>query len=249
MPNLVRGSDVASCGHTGPGAATVTSSGGKVSRVLVDTKAGLIIGPGAQTVFVEGEKASIVGDAIAGHGIFLHAVPFCTIGDPTVNVGTGFVGDGPEDSFVEDPVDMTIESFTQTIPVIPNIPTSSPRDYLGPLSFTVGIKTTGTPTPGTSFSVGLYELEGTLFPIFLAAGIFISEVAPPVPGFTIDRKEVKTIVVPFSGLSTVTTMTFNLDAELVKYNKPRYFAIGLDIYNNLGETDELNVSPVVTVSV
>lgn len=77
MPNLVRGSDIASCGHTGPGAATVRSGGGKVARVLVDTKAGLIIGPGAQTVFVEGEKASIVGDAIAGHGINLHAVPFC----------------------------------------------------------------------------------------------------------------------------------------------------------------------------
>ena len=171
------------------------------------------------------------------------------MGDPTVNVGTGFVGDGPEDSFVEDPVDMTIESFTQTIPVIPNTPTNNPKDYLGPLSFSVGIKTTGTPTPGTSFSVALYELQGILIPAFLQGGIFINEVSPPPPGFNIDRKEVKLIVVPFSGLPPVVTVTFDLDAEYVKLNEPRFFAIGLDIYNDQGETDELNVSPVVTVGV
>lgn len=44
-----------------------------VSRVGVDTAGGLITGPGATKVFVEGSKASLNGDAVASHGSSPHS--------------------------------------------------------------------------------------------------------------------------------------------------------------------------------
>lgn len=44
-----------------------------ISRVGVDTASGLITGPGATKVFVEGSKASLHGDAVASHGSGSHS--------------------------------------------------------------------------------------------------------------------------------------------------------------------------------
>tara|TARA_R110002126_G_scaffold209698_1_gene356279 strand:- start:390 stop:653 length:264 start_codon:yes stop_codon:yes gene_type:complete len=44
-----------------------------ISRVGVDTAGGLITGPGASTVFVNGSKVSLKDDSVASHGVGVHA--------------------------------------------------------------------------------------------------------------------------------------------------------------------------------
>jgi len=66
-----------------------------ISRVGTDTAGGTITGPGSSTVFVNGDKASLIGDAVASHGIGPHGS--ATMAEGSTNVfasGTGVVRAG-----------------------------------------------------------------------------------------------------------------------------------------------------------
>ena len=59
----------ATCGGVNTGSTTVFAEGKGITRILVDTAdAAVITGPGSSTVFVEGSKVSLPGDAITSHG-------------------------------------------------------------------------------------------------------------------------------------------------------------------------------------
>lgn len=92
MPGIERQGDPASCGHTNTGSTTVFVNGKGVTRVVQDTAGSVIIGPGSQTVYAEGFKVSLPGDAIAGHGKPPHSAPFTTSPSTNVFAGTGFIG-------------------------------------------------------------------------------------------------------------------------------------------------------------
>lgn len=93
MPLVSNQSAPATCGHPQTGSSKVFVQGMGASRVEVDSAGGLIIGPGSQNVFIEGKKVSLVGDAIASHGLSPHAAPRTLATQSKVFVGTGFAGD------------------------------------------------------------------------------------------------------------------------------------------------------------
>jgi hypothetical protein len=93
MPDICVASTAATCGHPQSGSSRVMIGGKGVSKVQVDTAGGLIIGPGSQSVFVEGKKVSLPGDAITTHGKSPHAAATTVAGQSKVVAGTGFVGD------------------------------------------------------------------------------------------------------------------------------------------------------------
>lgn len=96
MPKISVAGDQASCGHQQTGSSVVTIQGNGVSRVEVDTGGGLIIGPGSQNVFIEGFKASLLGDAITSHGKTPHSGAVTSVmlsQNTTTTAGTGFAGD------------------------------------------------------------------------------------------------------------------------------------------------------------
>lgn len=52
------------------------------TRTLTDSAGGLIVGPGASNVLVNGFPVSVLGDAVAGHGENQHAASSMLIGSP-----------------------------------------------------------------------------------------------------------------------------------------------------------------------
>jgi len=55
-----------------------------VSRLYTDTAGGTILGQGNSTVYVNGLPASVLGDAVAGHGRNKHAGPKMITASSTV---------------------------------------------------------------------------------------------------------------------------------------------------------------------
>ena len=92
--------DAASCGHPNTGSTrTFVESFGDdrtgITRVVVDSAGGMIIGPGTQNVFVENERISLPQDAIVGHDIPPHAAPVTRVPDGrSVWAATGFISEG-----------------------------------------------------------------------------------------------------------------------------------------------------------
>ena len=85
--NICVETTAASCGHAQTGSSRVRISGKGVCRVQTDTAGGLIIGPGSQSVFVEGKKVSLPGDAITTHGLSPHAAAVTIAGQSKVGAG------------------------------------------------------------------------------------------------------------------------------------------------------------------
>lgn len=66
-----------------------------IARVGVDTAGGTILGGGQSSVFVNGSLAAVIGDAVAGHGIGVHAAPVMVGGSGDVFVeGIGVCREG-----------------------------------------------------------------------------------------------------------------------------------------------------------
>ena len=162
MPNVIREGDAATCGDLSTGSTTVFANGKGVTRVLVDTAVGLILGPGSQSVFVEGSKVSLPGDAIIGHGLPPHAAPITSQCSPNVFAGTGFVGDPGEG--VEPKADLQTTNFigspiqyqANDIPCAP--PGSVPSMYIGSFTFAYEIKNQGNAATDSSFKIGVWEV-------------------------------------------------------------------------------------------
>ena len=148
---VVRLGDFASCGDPATGGSTITIGGQPVSYVNIDTAGGTIIGPGAQTVTMQDEKPSLRLDAVAGHAPLQHAAPFMVESSDTVFCGTGFVGQGPGESFVEPTTDLELDDFAQILPTEINFPTATPPAYVGPLEFVISVLNNG-PSPAASGS-------------------------------------------------------------------------------------------------
>jgi uncharacterized Zn-binding protein involved in type VI secretion len=49
-----------------------------IARVKTDAARGVILGPGAPTVFADGKTVSLIGDAVAPHGKAPHSGPVLT---------------------------------------------------------------------------------------------------------------------------------------------------------------------------
>jgi len=114
MPIVSRQGDPATCGHPNTGCASVFVNGKGATRVKVDTAAAIIIGPGSQTVFVEGERLSLNGDSIAGHGKPPHSSPRTANGSPDTFAGTGFIGDP---GGTEPKADLVVIDFKSSISI------------------------------------------------------------------------------------------------------------------------------------
>ena len=57
-----------------------------IARVGIDSAGGTILGGGQFFVRVEGALWAVLGDAVAGHGIALHAGPVMAEGSPFVRI-------------------------------------------------------------------------------------------------------------------------------------------------------------------
>ena len=77
----------ASCGHPQTGSSRVKIQGMGVSRVGEDSAGGVISGPGKPKVLVEGSVISVAGDAVAPHGLDVHAGPVTTATQSKLNIG------------------------------------------------------------------------------------------------------------------------------------------------------------------
>ena len=78
----------ATCGGVNTGSTTVFAEGKGITRILVDTAdAAVITGPGSSTVFVEGSKVSLPGDAITSHGPTVHGAALTANPAKTVTAG------------------------------------------------------------------------------------------------------------------------------------------------------------------
>ena len=67
-----------------------------IARVGLDTAGGTILGGGQSTVYVNNRLAAVIGDAVAGHGIGVHAGPTMEEGSSDVfaeNIGVCRAGD------------------------------------------------------------------------------------------------------------------------------------------------------------
>jgi len=100
MPNVEVIGLAATCGHGNTASNTVFIGGQGATRVAADAAGGMIIGPGSQTVWVEGYRVSLPGDAIVAHSPCPDPGSHCAAttngggNQSNVFAGTGFMGDG-----------------------------------------------------------------------------------------------------------------------------------------------------------
>ncbi len=84
MPLISDQGTAATCGHSQTGSSRVFVVGRGACRVGVDTAGGVITGPGAPKVFVEGSVVSLVSDNIQGHGLHPHSGPVTNVSQQKV---------------------------------------------------------------------------------------------------------------------------------------------------------------------
>lgn len=256
MPGVERQGDQATCGDANTGSSTVFVNGKGVTRVEVDTAGALILGPGSQTVFCEGSKVSLPGDAIVGHGISPHASPVTANPSDNVFAGAGFatapvVDDQgqvtePATEGVEN-IDVRIVSLQQTSLVIPNTPAppSTPVDYNGPLNFEIRIANVGI-DPAGAFSVTLYETENPQY--FIEGDPITLPSTSPLVGTDFTVVGTQTITSLDAGEEKDVVIT--LPAEEVLASTPRYFTAFVDVGEALIESNELNgIAPIMVLVV
>ena len=154
MPDICVATTLADCdSHAQTGSSKVTADGKGVCRVETDTAVGLIIGPGSQNVFVEGDKVSLPGDAITTHGKSPHSSPVTVAGQSKVTAGTGFAGDAESTGDAPKP-DLETESYTASISLLH----CSGQGHYPPTNMQAAINFcytgTGTPPPAPPSSIG-----------------------------------------------------------------------------------------------
>ena len=246
MPNIERAGDPATCGDPNTGSTTVFANGQGVTRVLVDTAVGLIIGPGSQSVFVEGSKVSLPGDAVIGHGLPPHAAPVTANPSPDVFAGTGFVGDpgaGDEpksDLQTTNFIGAPVEYEANNIPCSP--PGSVPSMYVGSFTFAYEIMNQGNAPTDSSFKIGVWEV-----PLgYIGSPIILPRVAAGGDVGAVLVAESTVGIIPPGG-SMVGTIAVPASPPL-PIGVQRAFNLYIDLDNDVGETSETNAYPTVFVT-
>jgi hypothetical protein len=260
MAGVEREGDAATCGDPNTGSTTVRANGRGVTRVNVDAALGLIIGPGSQTVFVEGYNVSLPGDSILPHpccgspGCGAHCAAtttsestnvFAGEGFPTETITTNNQGGATEDIVVTTAADVLISTFTLTPASMITFVTTGGIDteLTEPGAVTVGaytIRNIGNTETGP-FTVGLFEI-----PKEAGEGIYYLtelQALEGVPGAVkVDEQTIE--IGPYSSYSG----EFTIDVEL-RAPDTYYFAIFADTYIDLVEPNQDNTFPAQTFTV
>ena len=260
MANIsVAGLGAIACGHTQTGSSRVTIGGAGVCRVETDSAGGLIIGPGSQSVFVEGFKVSLGGDAIMTHGLSPHAAA-TTNSQGVVTATTGFASITGDSADAPSP-ELSIDSFS----VNKTFLHCSGQDYYPPTNMQSArsycfpgkpYAPPWSPPPSVTYS---YTVTNT----------GDDPAQPFVVGFW---RFLNMLEIPETAILTIAAN--NPDAELYaeqsvdslppgasftgtfQYNEPYFVSIGTyafgiyaDIYNTATEPDENNSAPTITINV
>jgi len=250
MPGVETAQLPATCGDLQTGNSTVFANLLGISRIGIDTAMGTILGPGSQTVFVEGIKVSLPGDVILPHAPCPIPPIHCAAttnpgGSPDVIVGTGFSSGGGGGSHGDIPAgDLKITSFT-ALPskLVADFPTPPPLtpifSTLMPVTFSYTVQNTGDGAVG-SFTLGLWKTP------FTGTFLLTQDGAEKIGATKID-----TVVIPSLGAGEVYSNTFEhiADPDWIK-GSTTWFAVFPDIYNEIGEIDERNwvASLAITVT-
>jgi len=272
MKGVERQGDLASCEtHTNTGSTTVFANSKGITKVMVDSAGGLILGPGTQSVFVENAKVSLPGDVIAAHppcgspGGDLHCAAFTGSPSEDVFFGTGFAGDpGGGDA---PKTDLILQGIADGGPYYGNVYGSYKSGgftwtgcywYVGDITFTYTI-TNNSSEPTGAFNIGLWEVPYTSNGITYA---FPRNSYGVLDGtYPIFRGEKRIGIIPAGG-----TITGNLvllsdpQGRGPTSNSPkcdlvysfgtaytRSFTMYADLDNEITETDELNSLPTMGV--
>ena len=257
MPGVETANLAATCGHTQTGSSEVKANLLGISRINTDTAGGIILGPGSQTVFVEGIKVSLPGDVILPHAPCPIPPIHCGAttnpgGSPNVIVGTGFIskggggsnGDtskGEGGSHGDIPAgDLKIMVFT-ALPtnLVSDSPVAAPaKSILTPVIFSYTIQNKGDGVIGSS-TLGFWKTP--------SAGKFL---LTKDGAEKIGAELLLTKIIPSLGPGEVYTGTFErkADSDWIK-NSTTWFAIFPDIFNQIGEIDERNWVDSIAINV
>lgn len=250
----------ASCAsHTQTGSSRVTIGGAGVCRVEADSAGGLIIGPGSQSVFVEGFKVSLTGDSIMTHGKSPHASAKTT-GQGVVTATTGFASITGDSADAPSP-ELSIVSFTASKIALAcsgqgvypptnmqaaynNCSPGGTGGYTPPpvptVTYTYTVTNTGN-DPAQPFVVGFWRfLDMTNIP-----GVAILTIAANNPDAQLYAEQPVASLAP--GASVTGTFQYNEPyfASIATYA----FGIYADIYNTTTEQDENNSAATITITV
>jgi len=253
----------ATCGHSQSGSSRVKIGGKGISRVQTDTAGGLIIGPGSQSVFVEGDKVSLPGDAITTHGKSPHAAATTIAGQSKVVAGTGFSVDTGDTADAPNP-DIRMQSFSVNLTELfasgqghypptnmqaamnycytgqPPAPPAPPPPPAPTYSYTVVNSGNDTSQP---FVVGFWRfLNGTDAPDQAILTMDSLEFYPDVE--LVAQQSIGSLDPgeTFSGTFQYTDLYYTSNIQYA-------FGIYADIYNTATEKDEKNSAPTLTVAV
>lgn len=272
MPGVERKGDIASCiTHTNTGSTTVFANSEGITKVGEDSAGGIILGPGSQTVFVEGLKVSLPGDLITAHATCGSpgGTPHCaaTTENPSTDVfaGTGWA-DVPK-------IDLVLDAFGLAGPHLTNTRAFYGYFgggfwlctlYVGDITFSYTI-TNNSSVPAGPFNIGLwnlpYNMIGTTVPLIRSsAGSFDGT-------FPILQSETRQETIPAGGkvsgnivlpsnpnlwtpdVGGGTDVPYDLAQELMNTTKDyeRAFSLYLDLDLEVSEEDELNTLPTLAV--
>ena len=248
MPGVETAQLPATCGHTQTGSSKVFANLLGVSRIGIDTAAGTILGPGSQTVFVEGIKVSLPGDVVLSHAPCPVPAIHCAAttnpgGSPDVIVGTGFISGGGGGSHGDVAAgDLKITSF-MALPskLVADTPAAAPIfSVLIPVTFAYSITNLGD-APIPAFTIGFWKTPNQ---------IDNPEMINPAGPFLLTRVNGKSIgatlldekLIPglAAGETYIGSFTHKADPQWSKLLPSTWFAVFPDIDNEIAEIDEKN---------
>jgi hypothetical protein len=253
MPGVEKQGDAASCGsHQNTGSPTVFIEEKGMTRVNIDTAGGLIIGPGAQTVFLEGYKASLKNDAIIAHGRSPHNAAKTLTTNPTVFAETGFREDPGEGDVPKSDLNTSVFADSGG-PYMANVGTCPVKYwYKGNITFKFTISNTGN-GPAGSFKVGLWELPITETGVSYILPRNSTGVIDGTYPFLLAEKSIGGV--PEGGQITDTIVlpsgSWNQSSAwdlVVQLDNPRVFILYVDLDNDVGEPNENNSTPAIEIN-
>jgi len=258
VPNIETESLLATCADPQTGSSKTFANSLGISRVGIDTAIGLIMGPGSQSVFVEGYNVSLPGDIIMPHPPCPLPPTHCAAttnppGSPNVFAGTGFLGAPGEEDAVTPAADLVVTSYsvapTSLVADFPPTPATPLWSTLTPVVFSYTIKNTGSGDAGP-FTVGLWKTpslndEPTLLtpqgPYLLTR-----EGADLIGADLIDAQVVEGLLV---GETYTGQFTHMADEEWSNLLQPTWFAVFADIDSTVAEINEANWVESVEITV